>query len=870
MKIFYGLALVLVTTMVMAQYPGDPLRQLSKSSSVPVNGKVTGVVIDSLAQTPVEFANVALVDRETNKPIDGAVCDIKGEFTISKIKEGRYTLVISFIGFENKNLSFQISEKNDDINLGKIILSPTAQILNEVVVEGVKNLIEEKVDRTIYNAENDVTAKGGDATDVLKRVPMLSVDLDGNVSMRGSSNIKVLINNKPSTIAASSVADALKMIPADQIKSVEVITSPSAKYDAEGSGGIINIITKKNTLQGVNLNVDVSAGLRGSNLGLNGSYRKKNMGFSLGGFGRSNYNVTGEFKNTQTTTTKDENDNLVTSTNIQSAKTNNQGLFGNYTFGWDYDINKNNSLTASVKYGLRNNASFQNDLATSSPTNSSRGTLGNIDVKDESANVDASLTYTHTFETPQREFSFLTLYSRNNRTNDFLNNSLDLDDDILLRRKNLNDSYNQEVTFQLDYQTPIGKTQMVEFGGKSITRKVSSDYKYFQAIDDGAFEPSPFQQPNVFDYNQNVTAGYLSYTLSFLKSYSVKAGGRYEYTTIDANFRDEQSAEEDVSKIPSYGAFVPSVNVSKKLKNGNMVKLAYNRRLQRPSIQFLNPNIQSTNNLNSTQGNPNLSPEYTDNYELSYSTYIKGSSLNFSGFTRNTDNGIQAIRDVRGDTIRTTYKNIGHEQAFGVNIFANVNIGNKLSLNGGTDLYYAVLKNNVPDTLYNSSNKGWVVSYRIFGSYTLGKGWAAQFFGFYRGKQVQLQGTQGGFGIYSLGVRKEFNDKKGTIGFGAENFFTPEFNIRNKTNSPILAQNSVNTLHLTNFKITFSYRIGKMSFDAPKRRRSINNDDLKDGGGDNNGGGMQQQSTPQQQGPPANMRRPSQQQQRPTIGEQKK
>jgi outer membrane receptor protein involved in Fe transport len=835
---FSFLVLVFIAQTVFGQYSGGATGSQSGYKPTEVaegKGKVSGVARDSTTKQPVEYANVALNDPNTNKPIDGTVCDDKGKFTIAKIPVGKYIIVISFIGYESRSIPIEISDKHDEIDLGIVQISPTSEILKEVIIQGQKTQIEEKVDRTIYNAENDATSRGGDATDVLKRVPMLSVDLDGNVSLRGSSNIKVLVNNKPSTIMASSVADALKQIPADQIKTVEVITSPSAKYDAEGSSGIINIITKKNNLEGLTLNIDGSAGLRGSNLGLNGNYRKKKMGFSIGGWGRTNYNVNGSFENTQIINPGQSNE-LVT---IQKADTRNQGAFGHYNLGWDYDVNKNNSITASVRFGLRNNTSFQDNLTTQA--NDQPGSLSDVKIKDLSNNVDASLNYTHTFAKPQREFSILTLYSRNNRNNDYFNtvflNDLSSIDSI---RKNLNDSYNQEITIQTDYQTPIGDTQMFEIGAKNISRKVSSNYKYFVAHDDGVYNPSTTQSPNIFDYTQNVTAGYLSYTLSFLKSYSLKAGARYEYTSISADYRNA----EVLNKIPSYGVLVPSVNFSKKLKNGNTLKLSYNRRIQRPSIQFLNPGVQNSNNLNYTIGNPSLSPEYTNNYELSYSTYIKGSSLNFSTFMRNTTGSIQSVRQtLPNGGIETTYLNIGQEDAYGVSIFANVNIGGKLSLNGGSDAYYAVLKNNISDLKYNASNEGWVISYRLFGNYNLGKNWGAQFFGFYRGRQVQLQGTQGGFGIYSLGLKKDFNEKKGSIGFGAENFFTPGFKIKNETNSAFISQRSVTTLHNMNFKITFSYRIGKMSFDAPRRRsKSINNDDLKDGGGgdnQNSGGGQQ-------------------------------
>lgn len=813
------------------------------------NGKITGTVVDESSGKPVEFATIAVQDPATGKPINGTVADDKGRFTVNKVAEGKYRVVISFIGYESIVLNdIVVSDRKDNIDLGVQKLATTAQQLDEVVVEGQRALVEEKVDRTIYNAENDATARGGDATDVLRRVPMLSVDLDGNVSLRGNQNITVLINNKPSTIAASSVADALKQIPSDQIKSVEVITSPSAKYDAEGSAGIINIITKKTTIEGFTLSVDGSAGVRGSNLGLNGSYRLGKMGFSLGGFGRSNYNVTGNFRNEQFS--YDENGNLQT-VSTQQADTRDRGLFGNYTLGWDYDINKFNSLTASVRYGARNRRNFQDQLLSQTFDNNEtllRSSLQNVDVKDLSGTVDANLTYTRAFETKGREFSILTSYSRNDRTNDFVNITLDQTDlSTSERLKNDNESFNEEITLQADYVTPLGDKQIVEVGGKNISRRVSSKFKYFSAVGEGDF--TLINNPNLsndFFYNQNVSAAYLSYTLSLPQSVSLKTGARYEYTTIDANFQNQEKID-----IPSYGVLVPSANLSKRLKNGNTVKLAYNRRIQRPSLRFLNPNIQAPNPLNVTIGNPSLEPEFTNNFELSYSTFIKSTSINLSTFARNTNNAIQGVRDVIGndptdlDTLRTQFANIGKENAYGASAFVNVNISQKLTLSGGGDIYYATLSNNNPDPVFNASNNGWVYNVRMFGSYNFTKEWGLQFFGFYRGRDVQLQGLRGGFAVYSLALRREFADRKGSIGIGAENFFNFNgFRIKNETVSPVVVQNSVNVLDNISVKVTFSYRIGKLSFDGqPRRRRSINNDDLKsegDGGGMDTGGGMGQ------------------------------
>lgn len=804
------------------------------------NSKVKGTVIDSLTQQPVEFANVALIPAGSPTPVDGTVCDEKGDFTLSKVPTGRYHVQISFIGFETRTIDITIDGKGKDIDLGKIFISPTPQVLEAVTVEGQKALIEERVDRLVYNAENDVTSRGGDGTDVLKRVPMLSVDLDGNVSLRGSQNILVLINNKPSSIVASSVGDALRQIPAEEIKTVEVITSPSAKYDAEGSAGIINIITKKNTLRGATLSVNSGVGLRGSNLSLSGNLRTGKMGFTLGGYGRSFYNTRGSFENEQLTRVPLEGGTFDETLNVQSADTRNRSLFGNYNLGWDYDIDKKNVLAASVRFGVRNGTTFQDDLLTQRYVNNelTSSSLAENENRSNSNSVDASFSYTHYYDKPQREFSLQSMYSRNTGNSLFENFNLDpLDRSILEKFKNDNDSYNQEITFQADYATPVGSMQLFEFGGKNILRKVYSDFASYRSAGENPYEPATTAGfNNNLNYDQDILAVYLAHTLSLKSGYSFKAGARYEHTTISAYTKTEDNIE-----IPSYGVLVPSINVSKRLKNNNTLKASYNRRIQRPSIRYLNPNIQRENNLDVTVGNPELSPEYTNNFELSYSTILKGFVLNISGFARMTNDGIQSVRVpevIEGvSVLKTTYQNIGKDNSYGSSIFLNVSLGN-LSLNGGTDIYYSMMDNNNPVDSLRASNEGIVASGRFFGGYELGKGWGAQFFSFYRGREVQLQGTRGGFYMYSLGFRKYFNEKRGSLGFGVENFLQSAMKMRTELESPLLRQSRLNTRYNLSFRVTFSYRLGKMTMEQrPRRtRRSISNDDLKD---DRGGDGMQ-------------------------------
>ncbi|RZK62232.1 MAG: TonB-dependent receptor [Hymenobacter sp.] len=806
-------------------------QQVPASASLPAHpvGRLTGTAIEAATGQPVAYASVVVL-ATAGTPASGGTADGNGQFVLPGVPPGTYTLRVSALGYQDvRRPGVVVPAGGGLVALGALRLVVATQKLGEVLVTAPPPLVEEKVDRTVYHAENDQTTRGGDATDVLRRVPLLSVDLEGSVRVRGNQNIKVLVNGKPSTIMANSVADGLRQLPADQIKTVEVITSPSAKYDAEGSGGVINIITKTNTLRGGQLSLDGSGGTRSGTLNLNGGYRTGRMGFALGGFGRAGYNTPGSFANEQLTTSPATSQQARTT---QTAATRQNQLFGRYTLGWDYDLDPRNALAASITYGTRNATTYQDALATSTtalPSGPAATSARNVQTTDDSGTIDASLTYTRTYAVAQRELSVLALLSRNDRTYAFANDTYAASDAAALAPSgNDNQSANQELTTQLDYQTPTGKNQLLELGAKNIRRTVRSDYAYYGQL-------ANTQADNTFDYRQNVAAAYLAYTVALPQGFTLKPGVRYEYTAIGADFGTGPLAD-----IPAYGVLAPSVSVLRKLASGNVLKLAYNRRLQRPSLQFLNPNLQAANPLLQTQGNPELRPEYTNNYELGYSTLFKEINLSFSAFARQTTGAIQSVRTPLADpsypgAVRIDYQNVGQEDAYGGSAFASVSVGSKLSLNGGLDAYYALLRNNVPDPAYRARNAGLVLSGRLYGSYALPKGWGVQVFGFYRGQQVQLQGTQSSFAVYSMSLKHDVAGKKGSLGFGAENFFSPTNTVRTAIDSALLIQRSLAVQHLTSFKVYFSYRIGQLTAE-PRAHKDVRNDDLKL---DENGGGSQ-------------------------------
>ena len=692
-----------------------------------------------------------------------------------------------------------------------------------MTVEGKKALIEDKVDRLVYNADADLSAKGGDATDILKKVPMLTVDLSGNVSLQGSSNIRVLINNKPSSILAGNLADALRQIPADQIKTVEVMTSPSAKYDAEGSGGIINIITKKNTLQGLHLDVDAGAGNRTSTLGLNGSFRKGKLGVNLNGNGRGVYNPSASDLS-QTTFQSQSATPIQTRQHATGFDT---GLFGQYALGLDYDLAPNQSLTAGARFGIRN-LNRDQQFATSTfigdviPTPS----LRNVTSHDLSNSVDLNVDYLHTYkkvdDEPAKEFSISSQFSRNNLTNNFDASQLDSLENIRSRQRNLNYNTSEEFVLQTDYLTSLSKNQRIEIGAKNTRRQVNSQYQYFLAGPSSAFAPDDSRPAGSLDYAQNVAAGYVAYTLITASKITIKGGLRYEYTSIDALATGQGLSSQGPSSlgpinIPNYGKLVPSFNVSRQISDKTTLKFAYNRRIQRPNIQDLNPNFNATNPLNIRIGNPYLKPEVTDRVELGFSTNAKKTYLNVSLYTRLNRDDIQTVSQ-RSDTLAgavvTRVQNVGKEYNYGTNIFMTVNITPRWSVNTNIDIMYRYISGlalGITGESITLTNTGVRWGGRFDSQIQFDKGWALQANFGYRGRDVQLQGYRIGFAQYSLGGRKSFTNKRGSIGLAADNFLTNGMGFTSVLNSAQFNQDFRQYIYNSSIRLTFSYKIGSLN-----------------------------------------------------------
>ena len=781
-----------------------------KKSTNHFRGNISGKIIDLNNKKGLEYANVTLKNTKWDKVIEGTITDSKGKFTISNILSGKYTLVVSYLGYKKKEVEFELTKRNPDIRLQNIELEKSSEILSEVTIEEEKAIYESRIDKIVYNVENDVNQGTDDATDVLRKAPLLTVDFEGNVELRGSKDIKFLLNGKASSFLKGDLSTALSMIPADEIKSVEVITSPGAKYDGEGEAGIVNIITKKSIIDGYKATIDGSVGTR-----INRNSYSITLGkgrFSLSGRGGANYSWPRE----GITKYKREDWNNSGDTNVLTNNGISKSQWIQYRGGVNmfYDINAYNSISSDINFSARHTPTYNTtnyDYTGTFPNDTVYNYESRIDSERDTRKLQWNLDYTRTFDEPEKELSMS--FQIGARLNDEETDISEQNDQI--RLTNLNNEKNIDQTFQIDYTHPIN-IHKIELGAKIINR--NQEMNYSTTSDDSNY----ILPEELFNYNQLVGATYLSTQWELPNDFGLLGGLRYEFTQINGDWENNTNNPFD----DSYHNILPNLTLSKNLDLGKDIKLSYNTRISRPSSQYINTNTDISDNKNITIGNPDLIPSTTQQFELGYNSFGRKYQGSYYIYYKNSKDLIESFLTVRNDTSITTFENVGSSVRYGLNYYGSIKF-EKITLRAGFNLGSYESEDNRFTT---EKTKASTYSYNFGGTYDLGKKWKAETWGFYRSASQTIQGSSTSFGMMSLGLKKEFKNKRGSLGIRVVEPFLKDGYKVFKTNlsGPNFNQESKRKILFTSIGISFKYTFGKLNFKSSKQRNKIKNDDVQE------------------------------------------
>ena len=801
-----------------------------------VKGQLSGKVLDSATKAPVSYATVSIFKQGSPSPFNGVVTDDNGNFTVNNLAVGDYRVVIDFIGYSKKTLAHVVLTKDaPNVPLGTILLVSVQNQLKTVEIVGKASVVENKIDKMVYNVANDLTSQGGSAADVLPKIPQVTVDIDGNVQLQGNANIQFLINGKPSSIFGASLADALQSIPANQIKSIEVITSPGAKYDANGTGGIINIVLKDSKIEGVNGSVNLSAGTRRENGSFNLNVRKGNFGVNAFVNGGETINST----TLNTVNTQSYNNAHTTFTDLAQMGSSNftrGGYQSGISFNWD--ISPKDQLTVSGGYNYFQNHSFGPTNLDQTTYNIPGNTIAsdiksvrNSDSRFVGRYYDYSVGYKKTFNKENQELDFLFHSSYGNNRSDFSQrlDTLGRGSSGILSN---NPGKDHETDISIDYTQPFSKNFTIETGAKatleSINNTVVTDTLSTDALSNKVFVPNA-NQTYGFNYSRQVYAYYLSASFSLFNNFiDGKAGLRDEYTTTTADFPG--------AHIPGYNVLAPSAVLSHKIDETQSLKLSYTYRIERPDYRDLNPFYDVSDPHNISTGNPNLSPEVGHNYELGYSkNYTKGANIYIGLFYRHNTNDIQSYTtyydsltvdgNKYSNVTLTQRSNIGTETTEGVSLFGSVPVTDKLNLRSNM-----MFSDRISTNPGNPTVSGFMYRINMNATYQFPHDFTAEIFGNYNSSQRTIQGYRPAFAFYNMAVRKQFMNKKLSIGLTATDPFNKYISQTATTSGTNFYMTNIRQVPFRSFGITLNYKFGKLEFKKQKEDNNNNAPDNPDSG----------------------------------------
>lgn len=808
------------------------LTSLTLAAQETGNGKITGNVVDSISGVAVEYASITLFVNGNKKELSGAATDKAGHFVLSGINEGSYAILVGFIGYRPYLINnVEISNNKLLADLKIIHLTKSQTTLQNVTVTTPKGLIENKIDKIVFNAEKDITSQSGVATDVLKKIPQVSVDVDGNVQLSGSASIRFLINGKPSSAFGSSITDVLQSIPASQIKSIEVITNPGAKYDAQGLGGIINIILKQNKTRGINGNLSLTAGTRMENGSFNLNARKDNFGMNAFVSGNERLNATTPSVSDRLSV--DTGPNTNTLLHQQGAvRFKRHGYQSGVGFDWTYK--KKNNFSGSFNYnnfgnsgiGLINQLQIKT-AAVSGNILSNIASVNHTENKFVFRNTDVSLNYKRTFDKEDQELEISFNSSIENNRGTLANYQLLLPiDSVFYGTSSNNPGKENETEIKLDYTQPLKKDIILGVGGKAFINNINSTSNVYSLQPDTKTYLFDNNLSNYLTYHQKVYAlyGEISFPISHL--FEAKIGGRYERTNINSFYSNAQQQ----ANAHGYNTFVPSIFLSKKITDNQTIKLSYSKRIERPDYGDLNPFINTSDPKNISAGNPFLLPEIGHRFELSYScNYEKAGSFMVTAFYRINEHDIQPyivyypsfkVGDSTYYNVAVgTRQNIGTENNAGVNLFVDLHATSKLSIRSNLFFFHRHTINAL-DPGFNSNSFNYRLNMNV--SYQFSNTLAGEFFGNFNSARHEAQGRYPSFTSYSIALRKQFWNKKGSLALSAINPFGKYVNQQTAIFGNSFSVNSLRQIPFRSIAINFTWKFGKLEFKKEKEENNVN------------------------------------------------
>lgn len=803
---------------------------------------ISGKVIDNSMGVPLEYATISITDPNNPDFIDGGVTDIDGNFSIP-VRPGTYNIKVEFISFESKN--FNNRTVNSDVNLGTIELGLSSDSLDEVVVRAETTQVEVRLDKKIYNIGKDLTTKGGTVSDALNNVPSVSVDVEGGISLRGNENVRILINGKPSAMAGFGSTDVLSQLPADAIDRVEVITSPSARYGAEGTAGILNIILRKEKTLGFNGSLTLNAGIpEDYGVSANINYRTNNFNiFNTTGFNYGNSPGNGYFETVYTAGTFDRV--------IEDRETDRLNRGFNTNFGIEYYINDQSSVTASAF--LRTGS--DKDVTVNMSDRFIEGELVQQTVRREvesekDNSYQFSLNYINRFNDAGHQLTAdIQIEKDEEEAPAFVTEvaTLDLTDEgigFLPSEDVFTIEDQNEFLLQVDYVLPIGEESQFEAGYRGNFEEQNTDYTLnITDEESGQLERSPLS--NIFNYQENVNALYTQYGTKLGEEFSFLLGLRLENTQlkgdIDSPLTDEELIEEfgfpiDTNFDNNYLGLFPTINLIYELSETENVTLGYNRRINRPRGWFINPFPSRSSRTNVFQGNPNLEPAYASAYDIGYLKRWDELTLTSSVYYQHETDAFERVQQGTGEffngveIIRTIPINLATNDRIGAEAGVLYNPNDWLRLNGSFNFFQFNTEGEFNGIDYGAKNTSWFARFSSKVSLPAEIDWQTN--AFYRGPSENSQTKTKGIFSLDLAFSKEILNENATISLNVRDLL----NSRKRssiTTTDRFVQESEFQWRQRQINLSFTYRFNQQKREQDRRNREQNNNDNDEEGGEN-------------------------------------